>query len=97
MHLQVHKRSFQAESEAGRDVRKHLAAVRSSILRGVHLVFSHIFPQNTPEPQSHPMWHLAEEVGVTPTCHKCHFADRNLTNKRFVASVMCSAEIWGGS
>ena len=94
--LQVHKRSFQAESEEGRDVRKHLAAVRSSILKGVHLVFSHIFPQNTPEPHSHPMWRLAEEVVVTLTCCRCHFADRNLTSK-FVASRVRSAEICGNS
>ena len=60
--LQVHTRSFAAESERGRDVRQHLAAVRSSILEGVHLMFSHIIPQNFRSPQSHPMWQLAEQV-----------------------------------
>ena len=63
--LQVHKRSFAAESEPGSDVRKHLAAVRSSILEGVHLIFSHIIPQNFSRPQSHPMWQLAEQVDAT--------------------------------
>ncbi len=60
--LQVHNRSFAAESEPGRDVRKHLASVRSSILEGVHLMFSHIIPQNFLRPQTHPMWQLAEQV-----------------------------------
>ncbi len=60
----MHKRSFAAESEQGRDVRKYLAAVRGSILKGVHLVFSHIVPQNFRDPQSHPMWQLAEQVGA---------------------------------
>lgn len=59
---QVHRRVFEADSETGKDVRVHLQAVRSSILQGVHLVFSHIIPQNYPEPQSHPMWQLAEQV-----------------------------------
>ena len=44
-------------------MRKHLAAVRGSILAGAHLLFSHIIPQNFPRPQSHPMWQLAEQVG----------------------------------
>ena len=59
---QVHRRVFEADSKTGKDVRVHLQAVRSSILQGVHLVFSHIIPQNYPEPQSHPMWQLAEQV-----------------------------------
>ena len=60
--LQVHRRVFEADLEAGKDVRVHLQAVRSSILQGMHLVFSHIIPQNYPKPQSHPMWQLAEQV-----------------------------------
>ena len=60
--LQVHERAFQAGSGAGRDVRKHLAAVRSSILEGVRILFSHVIPQNYPQPRLHPMWQLAEQV-----------------------------------
>ena len=63
-YLQVHERAFQADPGAGRDVRKHLAAVRSSILEGVRVLFSHVIPQNYPQPRSHPMWQLAEQVCV---------------------------------
>lgn len=69
--LQVHKRSFAAQSEPGRDVRTHLAAVRGSILEGVQLLFSHIIPQNFPRPQSHPMWQLAEQVTLLRMCSSC--------------------------
>ncbi len=62
--LQVHERAFQAAPGAGRDVRKHLSSVRSSILEGVRVLFSHVIPQNYPQPHSHPMWQLAEQVCV---------------------------------
>ena len=62
--LQVHERAFQAAPGAGRDVRKHLSSVRSSILEGVRVLFSHVIPQNYPQPRSHPMWQLAEQVCV---------------------------------
>ena len=62
--LQVHERAFQANPGAGRDVRKHLSSVRSSILEGVRVLFSHVIPQNYPQPRSHPMWQLAEQVCV---------------------------------
>ena len=35
-----------------------------SILEGVRVLFSHVIPQNYPQPHSHPMWQLAEQVCV---------------------------------
>ena len=53
---------FGAAADVDRDARKCLAAARSKILAGVHIVFSRVFPQAMSNPQTHSLWKLAEHV-----------------------------------
>lgn len=44
------------------DARQCLAAARSKVLAGVHIVFSRIFPQLMTRPETHSLWQLAIQV-----------------------------------
>lgn len=52
---------MQADNPSAQDVRVHLAEVRSQILAGTHLVFSHVIPLEQEMTQHH-LWRLATLV-----------------------------------
>ena len=54
---------MQAKIPNAQDVRIHLAEVRSQILAGTHLVFSHVIPLEHEMTQHH-LWRLATQVSV---------------------------------
>ena len=45
------------------DVRLHLPAARARILAGCHLLFTRLIPLGMTDPQTHPLWHAAAQVG----------------------------------
>ena len=52
---------MQAPQPHKEDVRQHLQQLRRQVLRGVHLVFSHVIPLEQDMTQ-HPLWRLATQV-----------------------------------
>ncbi|GAB4818767.1 hypothetical protein N2152v2_005813 [Parachlorella kessleri] len=68
---QVHERYFAEDPEGHSDVRRHLSAIRSAVLRGAHVLFSRIIPLDCPRPQAHPLWRLAEDLGAQCSTELC--------------------------
>ncbi|PWA74616.1 BRCT domain-containing protein [Artemisia annua] len=52
------------ENFSGQDVRQILGTVRSQILKGCKIVFSHIFPIDF-KAENHKLWKMAERLGAT--------------------------------
>ena len=64
-------RMYFAGAEAVKmDARQCLAASRSRVLAGVHIVFSRIFPQLMSRPETHSLWKLATQVSTSHLIEK---------------------------
>ncbi|KAJ7527617.1 hypothetical protein O6H91_16G063600 [Diphasiastrum complanatum] len=51
-------------SDPVKDVRQVIPSLRAKILMGCRIVFSRIFPVGLANPESHPLWQLAEALGA---------------------------------
>nr|XP_043626483.1 RNA polymerase II C-terminal domain phosphatase-like 4 [Erigeron canadensis] len=63
----IHNKFFDlevGEDFAGRDVRKVLETVRSEVLKGCRILFSHVFPTKF-QAKNHHLWKMAERLGAT--------------------------------
>ena len=55
---------LQAADPSREDVRLHLAELKSQVLAGTHLVFSHVIPLEQDMTQHH-LWRLANQVSAS--------------------------------
>lgn len=61
---EMHAGFFSQADEETADVRAELVKLKKRILLNVHIVFSGYFPSADPNPERHPIWIKAEELGA---------------------------------